>query len=227
MDQKQQLEELFKKWKSKSNHDDTFIEDGIVNLSAWIKQKPRVLFFLKEAYTDEPTGYDLASALNNAGADFGRSQIWWRVAIWTQAVYDSIIPPQQYDERTIISKSDEIIRSISVINIKKSHGQKLSNNADLEKFLADDKAELTKELNIINPDVILCGNTFELLKSADFFPGICKGKCFSDDYIWNGKLIISYWHPSGRGIVSNDEVNYYAIREICRAAHYYFGITAW
>ena len=106
MDQKQQLEELFKKWKSKSNHDDTFIEDGIVNLSAWIKQKPRVLFFLKEAYTDEPTGYDLASALNNAGADFGRSQIWWRVAIWTQAVYDSIIPPQQYDERTIISKSD-------------------------------------------------------------------------------------------------------------------------
>lgn len=227
MDQKQQLEELFKKWKCKSNHDDTFIEDGIVNLSAWIKQKPRVMFFLKEAYTDEPTGYDLAAALNNAGADFGRSQIWWRVAIWTQAIYDSIIPPQQYDERTIISKSDEIIRSISVINIKKSHGQKLSNNADLEKFLADDKAELTEELDIINPDVILCGNTFELLKSADFFPGIRKGNNFSDDYIWNGKLIISYWHPSGRGIVSNDEVNYYAIREICRAAHYYFGITAW
>lgn len=227
MDQKQQLEELFDKWRNKPNHDDTFIKDGIVNLSAWIKQKPKVLFFLKEAYTDEPTGYDLAAALNNAGADFGHSQIWWRVVIWTQAIYDSIIPPQPYDERTIISKADEIIRSISVINIKKSHGQNRSDNADLEKFLADDKAELTEELNIINPDVILCGNTFELLKSADFFPGIHKGKAFSDDYIWNDKLIISYWHPSGRGIVSNNEVNYYAIREICRAAHYFFSINTW
>jgi len=224
MNQKQQLEELFDKWRKKPNHDETFIADGIVNLSKWINQKPKVLFFLKEAYGGP---FDLAATLNKAGADFGRSQIWWRAAIWTQAIYDSIIPPQQYDERTIISKSDEIIRSISVINIKKSHGQKLSNNADLEKFLADDKAELTEELDIINPDVILCGNTFELLKSADFFPGIRKGNNFSDDYIWNGKLIISYWHPSGRGIVSNDEVNYYAIREICRAAHYYFGITAW
>ena len=225
MDQKQQLGELFKKWKCKPNHDDTFIEDGIVNPSAWIKQKPKVLFFLKEAYTDEPTGYDLAAALDKAGADFGRSKIWWRIATWTQAIYDSIIPPQQYDERTINAKADEIIRSISVINIKKSHGQKRSNNADLKKFLADDKVELTEELHIINPDVILCGNTLELLKSADIFPGIRKGK--SDDYIWNDKLIINYWHPSGWGIVSNDEVNYYAIREICRAAHYYFGITTW
>lgn len=224
MDQKQQLKELFDKWRKKPNHNETFIEDGIVNLPKWINQKPKLLFFLKEAYGGP---FDLAKALNKAGADFGRSQIWWRVAIWTQAIYDSIIPPQQYDERTIIGKADEIIRSISVINIKKSHGQKSSNNTDLEKFLADDKAELAEELNIINPDVILCGNTFHLLESADIFPGIRKGK--SDDYIWNDKLIINYWHPSGRGIVSNDEVNYYAIREICRATHYFFSssITAW
>lgn len=111
------------------------------------------------------------------------------------------------------------------MNIKKSYGQKRSNDADLEKFLADDKAELAAELKIIDPDVILCGNTFHLLESADIFPGMRKGK--SDDYIWNGKLIINYWHPAGRGIVSNDEVNCYALREICRAAHYHFGITAW
>ena len=225
MDQKQQLEEFFNEWRNKSNHDDIFIEDGIIKLSKWTRQKPRVLFFLKEAYTDEPTGYDLAETLNKTGADFGRSQIWWRIATWTQAIYDSIIPPQQYDERTINAKEDEIIRSISVINIKKSHGKNRSDNADLEKFLTDDKAELAKELEIINPDVILCGNTLELLKSVDFFPGIRKGK--SDDYIWNDKLIINYWHPSGWGIVSNDEVNYYAIREICRAAHYFFGINTW
>ncbi len=170
MDQKQQLEELFDKWRRKSNHDATFIEDGIVNLPKWINQRPKVLFFLKEAY--------------GGSFDF-----------------------------------------IAVMNIKKSHGQKQSDNADLEKFLAEDKAELAAELKIIDPDVILCGNTFHLLQSADIFTGMRKGK--SDDYIWNGKLIINYWHPAGRGIVANNEVKYYAIREICRAAHYCFGITAW
>ena len=93
------------------------------------------------------------------------------------------------------------------------------------KFLAADKAELTEELNIINPDVILCGNTLHLLQAVNIFPGARKGK--SDDYFWNGKLIINYWHPSGRDLVFNNEINYYAIREICRAAHDEFKITAW
>ena len=87
MDRQRQLEELFNKWQNKPNHDETFIKDGIVNLSKWTNQKPKVLFFLKEAYTEEPTDYDLAAVLNKAGADFGRSQIWWRVATWTQAIY--------------------------------------------------------------------------------------------------------------------------------------------
>ena len=72
MNQKQQLEELFDKWRKKPNHDETFIADGIVNLSKWINQKPKVLFFLKEAYGGP---FDLAATLNKAGADFGRSQI--------------------------------------------------------------------------------------------------------------------------------------------------------
>lgn len=43
------------------------------------------------------------------------------------------------------------------------------------KFLAADKAELTEELNIINPDVILCGNTLHLLQAVNIFPGARKG----------------------------------------------------
>ena len=221
IDQKQQLEKLFDRWKQKPNHTTDFIEDGIVNQTEWSKQKVKVLFFLKEAYGGS---FDLAKALDNEGADFGRSQIWPRVAVWTQAVYDSTEPPRQYDEPQG-TRADNLIRSIAVINIKKSHGQNKSDDADLMKFLAADKAELTEELNIINPDVILCGNTLHLLQAVNIFPGARKGK--SDDYFWNGKLIINYWHPSGRDLVSNNEINYYAIREICRAAHDEFKITAW
>ena len=229
MDQKQQLEELFDKWRCKPNHaGQPFITDGIVNLPKWTKQNPRVLFFLKEAYTDNPKGYDLTAALDSEGADFAKknSPIWARVAVWTQAIYDSTeLPPLPYDEAKIKSQADDNIRSIAVINIKKSNGQKSSNDTDLKEFLANDKDQLTEELKIINPDVILCGGTFHLLQKYGMFPD--ANKVTRNDYLWNDKLIISYWHPSGRGIVSNNEVNYYAIREICRAAHNQFKITKW
>ena len=66
IDECKDFQTLFEIWKNKAprnvkgfeiNHkDNVFISDGIVNPLVWNKQKPRILFVLKEAYSDKNDG---------------------------------------------------------------------------------------------------------------------------------------------------------------------------
>ena len=82
--------------------------------------------------------------------------MWRKVAIWTQAIYnafnDNIC---EYDDEVLRSKEKEIIDRIAVVNVKKSNGGSESEYEDLKKYALEDRLEIKRELEIIQPDTLI------------------------------------------------------------------------
>ena len=51
-----------------------------------------------------------------------------------------------------------------MVNVKKSNGGSESEYEDLKKYALEDRLEIKRELEIIQPDIIVCGNNLSLLK---------------------------------------------------------------
>ena len=213
------LQDLMVEWKeSHIKHGYTsFISDGLVNAEEYKKSSPKICFFLKEAYSKEKNdGWSLTEWLN-AGA---MTRMWGSVAEWTYGIQnttkDSIaIKPQLSD-----TEKTDILKKIGIINVKKSNGNSQSSYEDLKKFAQGDLQFLKAELDIINPNIIVCGNNSSLLRllyGASVQP---NGKISSDGLIdlsflsKNGfgyvedKIIIDYYHPANQ---YPSKLNYYTV----------------
>lgn len=210
-----------------------FVRDGIVNLENWKKQKVRICFLLNEAggYDDIekfPNGHDVAAEWNERGA---WSMFLFKIAIWAKAVQDAFVSPVTYNKKEILRLRPELIRSLAVVNIKKSDGQKRSDFDLIQRFATEDAAEIRRELELVNPNIIICGENFKFLRGprpegAD--ENTKREKVFYDDeinkiakltYQWGSKLIFSFWTPANFvGTMSSNTINYYAVREICRGS---------
>lgn len=233
------LEELFKLWEHKEpqkisytakkkqheseiNHaQNKFIQDGIVNHTVWNDSlHKKILYVLKEAYTDEDKGYDLANWLNS-GPDL---RMWNRVARWTYGLQNTsedkiakYIP--DIDEDADIRK--QCFEQIAVMNLKKSGGESTSVIEEIAAYAQSDKEELIRELQLIDPDIVICGSTFWILYQLVFGKEPLKGSQANDNWFYymnlDGKerLYIDYYHPANQW---PDLVNYYAVTNIYQQA---------
>lgn len=190
-----------------------FIYDGIVDEALWQCQTtPRVCYFLKEAYTGEAEGFSLTNWLAESREPW---MMWKKVAVWTKAIHSALTEPQAFDSAQISAKAQQLIRSISVVNVKKSNGTPHSDGEEISLYAEEDRAELYKELILIDPEVILCGYTLDSFRKV-------VGEELSEYSIhdsrfgcWRGALVIDYFHPACR---YPNAVNYYALMAICQTA---------
>lgn len=254
------LEKLFDEWAKKHeenlskeapyfmNHEEPygkFIRDGIVNFDNWKKQKVRICFVLHEAsgYTDLekfPNGHDVAAEWNEKGSF---SKFMFKLAVWTRAVNDAFAPaPVTYVKKEVLAVNHDLIRSIAVVNLKKSDGQKRPTPDLVKNFAVTDAEEIRRELEIINANIILfCDNFFYAVGErpkpeegapADAPPPKRTSAIYTDEikpiakfaYTWNNKLLMRLWTPANfYGTLSSNTINYYALREIMRSALKVFG----
>ena len=151
--------------------------------------------------------------------------MWRKVAIWTQAIYnafnDNIC---EYDDEVLRSKEKAIIDRIAVVNVKKSNGGSESEYEDLKKYAIEDRLEIKRELEIIQPDIIVCGNNLSLLK-------LVLGEELQNDdtwdnmlALWKDTLVLDYYHPA---VHYPNRVNYYALMAICDVARKKYGTPVW
>ena len=254
--QSQKLEKLFDKWAEKhekkiSNaepysvpHEAPFgklVRDGIVNPDKWSIQEPKICFIMPEAggYTDNekfPQGHDLAAQWNEKGCF---TKLMFKFAVWVQAVYDSIFDPVPYVKKPILDQRHDLIRAIAVVNVKKSDGQLKPDYAVAKNFALEDATELRKEIELINPDVILCCNTFRMLTGKKpeeeskrkrervfYHEELTKGS--KGAYRWGDKLIMEFWHPAQFYYpMMMNNVQYYTVREFTRAGISSLGPFSW
>jgi hypothetical protein len=196
MEKNEALDKLFEEWQK--NHsaytNENFVKDGIINEELWNKAKKKVLFVLKE-----PNKYP-----NKYKGDFRKfvdSGPWRVVGYWAYGL-------QNTDDNTIPSLLEAKVNenwktaccSSAMMNLKKSPGGATANMEDLMQAAKKDSKLIFKEIEIIRPDIVICGSTFKvcneirklIMPFKDFQPIGPDKRCFSfQNAIW-----IDFYHPS-------------------------------
>lgn len=226
-------DELFDLWKSKDpinyndgkicadiNHrENIFVSDGIVNIEYWNNTNcKKILFFLKEAYGKKED----CSLTKPLVTEEPYGSIWKRVVEWSYGISktsEKEIASYPLDEKDF-SANNFWLNSIAVVNVKKSNGKSSTDMDELKAYAAYDKKELKKQIEIINPEIIICGNTGEILN--DIFDDKIKKGTKNDNWYYITKLIdekeikiIDFVHPANR---YPRLLNYYAITNIYQLA---------
>ena len=229
------LDELFTAWqeKHKFKRENKFIVDGIVNKERWDAASIKICFLLKECYFDsEEYERDLHIPNQNVEKHHWNSYIvnrgghyiynlakhlkdhtpwmmWCKVNQWMKRIY-SILGEVE----------DNPIQSIAIVNIKKSEGRPQSNYQDILNYAHDDQCLIRKELEIINPDLVICGNTYDFCVKERLFDDIHEITTLTNfahrKIACSGKTILfDCYHPSAR--VSYDKIESF----FCEALQYY------
>ena len=213
------MDALFEEWQNRHFRigNKYFVRDGTINQRIWDSQNIRICFFLKEAYQKDAPIWDLTKWLcNENGGDGAVVKMWRTVAEFTYGLLntnESNIP--SYSQAKSLTQSDrsKLLQNISVVNVKKSNGESHSEWSDLVKYAKADADLLCREIDLISPNIIVCGNNSSLLRiiygaSVDekgnvYHDGIIdeKSYCFMNDngYFWfDNKLIIDFYHPANQ-----------------------------
>lgn len=189
-----------------------FVEDGVVCPEKWFFQKVRPLFLLKEAYNGNDDWNLITDTITNENKKIRK--IWKRISEWTKGILNTTsdqIAPYTSNAHDIEKYNNEYLRSIAVINVKKSNGKGESDFDEINAYARFDKQRLIKQLELCNPTVIICGYT---ASSIDEIFDIKMRSDHNDNLYYyitlNGKsvLVIDYWHPSNQ---YPDIMNYYGL----------------
>ena len=220
-------EALFKKWKNESNAQ-SFVTDGIVDPDTWFgsEHKDRILIIIKEAYIkkDNPYDWDLTKWIQGeqccANRECGKSDCndckitgatYNPIAKWVYAInqlnkgnfncYDNWewlgVSDKNSKAFNIARKS--LLSQIAIINIKKADGQPTSNKDDLYYNAARDKDFLKQQIELINPDIIICGGTYNYLRCVytELNPLNEPGENYEETYTtMNNIRIYALPHPN-------------------------------
>lgn len=220
---KQSHDLLMKRWKERHERlgYSVFIKDGVIDPEVWYTQDERILFILKEAYTNEEIteNADLTDDLKKYVSSKGR--IWNAVAEWTYGLtntakdtvpyFDNWLGVPNEDFEKYKNARADILKKCAVINIKKSNGKNTSDDIDLLKYVKEDGDLLARQIEIIDPTIIVCGSTFHLLKDVKKDKNVDEKrilKIFGEDthklpdakgcYTINGRPVIAYYHPANQ-----------------------------
>lgn len=199
---------LFREWEKKTIHQgQSFVRDGIIDPELWFSQEIRPLFLLKEAYDKEGNGgWDLAAEHNRNTGDpeaLQKHTTWPNISRWAYGIFSTSPDTLAlYREDPVFSKKkNRYLQKIAVINVKKSGGKTVSQSRNLKEYASADREELLKQIEMIDPTVIICGYTFSLLKIITESRGEME-ECGT--WLYKLKLqgkeifVIDYYHPACR-----------------------------
>mgnify|MGYP000093574222 CR=1 FL=1 len=201
------MDELFNDWKKRDVHKDSlFISDGVNNDELWKESDFRILFLLKEAYDSKRTtgSWHLPNYIKKRKAA-GRT--FKPLGQWAYGIQKIKSTGNIEDFLDHGKEIHDALMSSAVVNIKKSQGKKRSSDGDLMKYIKSDWDLLEQQITILNPNIIVCGKTFHLIKKQ------LKGAIKISDriYRYNDFIFVDFWHPANR---ASNLMNYYALNAL-------------
>lgn len=223
-------QQLLEETKVKSKEEDGLFIDGPFNPSIYYESSPKILWILKEAY-GEPVDYPdlLTNKFDNFFNDFLKGvprHTWFPIAIISYCLLNKIYPYKPIDNiDSIKNEIQNAMQKIAFININKvsseTGGRSLDFNiAEASKVFEDC---LNRQIDLYEPEIIICGNTFKYLKANFKFPKLIKeinGEQLVDHYLYNKKLIVDPYHPGYTAYNRIDKDLY--INDILRTIRHYY-----
>ena len=219
-----ELKNLFSVWQSRILHKENqskgkpFVYDGVIDQEKWERINPKILFLAKEAYRgdDEKEPWSLCGLIREEWKG-PRYSHWWNVSRWAygiQRTTDDYIPEFPDDETAAGALFD-----IAFMNIKKSGGVSNSNNDDLKIYVESDGDLIERQVELVNPDIIIFCYTWHIVKDLWEHEVECVYKWV---YRSSNRIFIDYYHPA---VPWSSEIKYYALCAIYQKSLQKIGIT--
>lgn len=155
--------ELFQRWRSHSNADETtfFVQDGVLDAESYINSSIKICSILKEVPFDDTvnTGYNFGKGflkrLKEQGPEVYKKSKGTLSVLSKRISLIREIFEEDYNKDAISS-----LKESAYVNIKKYRGTKTSSIKDLERVATIDKDFLLEQIEgVLNPDILLCGKT--------------------------------------------------------------------
>ncbi len=187
------FQELFAEWENIYNADlaegKVFVRDGIVDEALWQKAEKKVLYILKERNEYKNKAAEALSDFRQAL----RTKPWLRLGYWSYGLNNTTaegIPPFSEAQKN----AEYYCKMSAVINLKKLAGNASSDMKEIEKYAREDLKLINRQIDLISPDIIVCGGTFRICKTLfeldEMAPRVYKSSKYTDA-VW-----IDCVHPS-------------------------------
>lgn len=189
-DRDKSLGELKNIWKDLRPEYESFCDDGILSESDWDKKRTKVMFLLKETFKDFKT------IKGKYGPDGNSKTFWRKMQMWT-FIADKIYYGEDVKHLEAIKVKEKPNYEVAYVNIKKdvikSKGAYKTNSddEDIKKYAKSDSNLLKTQIDLINPNIIICCGTYKFLKHI--LP-LNQTNPFKYNNIW----IIDHSHLSNR-----------------------------
>jgi hypothetical protein len=191
-------EKLFADWRVNRHG---FVSDGVVDEDAYLTSCPKLLFVMKEVNDPDGGDWDLREFVR----DGGRWQTWDNISRWVEGIrsLSEDIPWEKLEE-VDAERRRRTLRSIAVMNLKKSPGGHTTDSGELAKVAEEDQEFLNKQFALYDADVTICcgtdtSNTFHGLISLGGQPqwkSTRRGTYFHE--YRRRKFVVAYSHPEAR-----------------------------
>lgn len=186
--------DLFSRWRaSSSDFQDHFVEDGIIDMAKWGHAGKRVLFILRET-----NGYrsSMAALIHKACTTHPYSKLWDRptfhnVGRWAHGLLHATEADFPSFEAAHKNRKTSLL-ACAFINLKKTTGGARA-TAAVEHAAARDAIFLREQIELIDPQVVVCGGTYKAIKQH-LYPGIRRVAPRVHEA--GGRLFINANHPS-------------------------------
>ena len=190
------LSELKRIWKNNRNDYEVFCDDGILLENDWDNSRTKIIFLLKETFKD-------FNIIKGKHGPNGNSKTFWRkMQMWTH-ITDKIYNGEEITHLEAIKIKEKPNSEVAYVNIKKNVTKSKevyktnSLDEDIRKYAISDAILLKKQIDLINPNVIICCGTYKYLKYILPLDENQKNK-YND--IW----IVDYRHLSNRKSYKSD-----------------------
>jgi hypothetical protein len=178
MSKSNELTELFEKWiqhyqrMNIANAEERFSRDGMINEERYNQSSLKILFVLRDVNAEEPRanyekeknvkrhkeyeGFDLREVLR----DGPKYQMWHAIARWSAGLLHGFPSFERIDNYKTMRDS---LLSVAAINLKKTPGAKTACLDQVNAYANMDSYLIKKEIEIIDPDIIVGCGTFSHL----------------------------------------------------------------
>ncbi|MDX2189568.1 MAG: hypothetical protein SFY32_06875 [Bacteroidota bacterium] len=184
---------FFKKWEDISEeYVSKIVKDGIINTSEYKVISPKILFICKEPNDPEQNPGDFREWWKEGA--FGSFS--YRISEWAFGLINNFPP---FSEISKSNAYDSYLQKIALINIKKIGGTGNANHSEIMKHFLVSKELLKKQIQIINPEIIVLCLSFNYEIRQELF-GFDFENCGYNIEVgkYENYRIIDFYHPSSR-----------------------------
>lgn len=217
---KLKTEALYLEMENRMNEADRYVIcDGVMKPEIYFSNPIRLAWILKEPYDSEdgtgggwyyfdmfPEGKNLYEVQFNGG----HKTTWHPMIYISYSIFNNF---QKWEDMPYLRDKNEmcdIVRQVAFINTQKlpSKGYTNTNYQDLETAISKYSDLLISQIELLNPNVLIFGNTIELYNELlNLNTKNLKNAGSCNYIIQDDKLYIAAYHPSQRNIKRHDYVN--------------------